>query len=182
MCRKPKSTTSSKCARRVTLLIALICVGVSIVANAKREDARQPITIEADKAKVDEKQGLSTYTGNVLLRQGSIQIKSDELEVYSKDGGLDKLVAKGKPVIYLQSGDAEKGDIVGEAYKMEYFASEGKLILLDNAKLSQGQNMFSGNRIAYDTQQEIVSAAVSATGTQRVQVTIQPKQPKPEDQ
>lgn len=163
------------------LLLAFICIGIAGNAYARREDSQQPITIEADKAKVDEKKGVSTYTGNVLLRQGSIQIKSDELQVLSKNGGLDKLVATGKPVIYLQSGDVEKGDIVGEAYKMEYFANEGKLILLENAKLSQGQNMFSGNRIAYDTQKEIVSAAVSEQGTQRVQVTIQPKQ-KPEDQ
>ena len=172
MCRKAEN----KLQWIVTCLSALLLFGASHCVFAKHEDSQQPITIEADKAKVDEKKGISTYTGNVLLRQGSIQIKSDELKVISKDGGLDKLVATGKPVIYLQSGDAEKGDIVGEAYQMEYFALEGKLILLENAKLSQGPNMFSGNRIAYDTQKEIVSAAVSEQGTQRVQVTIQPKQ------
>ena len=147
MCRK----SDSRACWLVILLATFLSMAMPDIASAKQEDSQQPITIEADKAKVDEKQGLSTYTGNVLLRQGSIQIKSDELHVYSKGGALEKLVATGKPVIYLQAGNAEKGDIVGEAYTMEYFANEGKLILLENAKLSQGQNMFSGNRIAYDT-------------------------------
>jgi lipopolysaccharide export system protein LptA len=158
------------------LLTAALLFGASPTAVvASPQDTREPITIEADKAKVDEKQGISTYTGNVLLRQGGIQIKAETLTVHSLEGELEKVVATGAPVTYFQKGDAEASDISGEARRMEYFANENRLVLLESAKLSQGPNQFKGNRITYDTLREVVSATVSETGKDRVQVTIQPK-------
>ena len=138
-------------------------------------DSQQPITIEADQAKVDEKQGISTYSGHVVLHQGGIQIKADQLMVYSHEGELEKMIATGKPVTYHQKGDTATNDISGEAERMEYYAKENRLVLLESAMLSQGPNQFSGNRITYDTEREVVSATVSETGKERVQVTIQPK-------
>ena len=145
-------------------LVAMLLLTPSLVCAAAQDTQQpQPITIEADKAKVDEKQGLSIYTGHVVLRQGGIQIHGD------------KLVATGKPVVYSQKGETNATDITGEAERMEYYASQNQLILLESAKLSQGPNQFSGNRITYDTQRQVVSATVSETGKERVQVTIQPK-------
>ena len=178
----PRHTLQRSKRSVVFVLILLMSLCLLTPAHAKPEDSEQPITIEADRAKVDEKKGESIYSGNVLLMQGGIQIKADELIVRSKNGELDRLIATGKPVIYSQQGTSDKGNIVGEAYKMEYFADEGKLILLNNAKLSQGMNLFKGNRISYDTKLEVVSATVSDSGKQRVQVTIQPKSIKSEDE
>lgn len=162
------------------ILTLLLSLALCPLASAKPGDSDQPITIEADEATIDEKKGMSTYSGHVLLRQGGIRINASQLIVYSSDGKLDRLVATGTPVIYVQQGEADKGDIVGEAQKMEYFANDGQLVLLDNAKLEQGRNRFTGNRIAYDTQREVVTAAVSKTGKERVQVTIHPR-PKTTD-
>lgn len=157
-------------------LVAMLLLTPSLVCAAAQDTQQpQPITIEADKAKVDEKQGLSIYSGHVVLQQGGIQIHGDQLMVYSHKGTLDKLVATGKPVVYSQKGETNATDITGEAERMEYYASQNQLILLESAKLSQGPNQFSGNRITYDTQRHVVSATVSETGKERVQVTIQPK-------
>lgn len=163
-------------------LLTLSLLGLSLLLPsitslaASPKDSQQPITIEADQAKIDEKQGISTYTGHVVLHRGGIQIRGDKLMVYSHKGGLEKLVATGKPVTYFQKGETKANDITGEALRMEYFAGNNKLILLDSAKLSQGLNQFSGNRITYDTHRQVVSATVSESGKERVQVTIQPKQ------
>jgi len=152
----------------------LLVTGLPAIAGPQ-QDAQKPITIEADKAKIDEKQGLSTYTGHVVLKQGGIRINGDQLMVYSHKGALEKLVATGQPVVYFQKGETDATDITGQAERMEYYASKNELILLESAKLSQGPNQFSGNRITYDTQRKVVSATVSETGKERVQVTIQPK-------
>ena len=151
------------------MVLMLCCTGLWAKEN------QQPITIEADRATLDEKKGISTYSGHVLLTQGDIKINADKLIVHSKKGDLSHVTALGTPVRYLQKGKQTSEDITGEANTMEYFAQEKRLLLLENAKLTQGGNAFSGNRIDYDTQKEVVTAAVAESGEQRVQVTIQPQ-------
>jgi lipopolysaccharide export system protein LptA len=147
-------------------------MGVSIQVALGAEEA--PITIEADRATLSEKQGVSTYTGNVLLTQGGIKINADKVIVHHEQGQLTHVTATGTPVQYYQQGETQELDIHGEANTMEYFAMEERLLLLESAKLTQGGNAFSGNRIEYDTQREVVTAAVAESGEERVQVTIQP--------
>ncbi|KPJ95554.1 MAG: hypothetical protein AMJ53_02525 [Gammaproteobacteria bacterium SG8_11] len=138
-----------------------------------------PITIEADHATISEKVGVSTYSGNVVLTQGEIKINADSVIVHHENGALTHVTAVGKPVKYYQQGETRELDIYGEANTMEYFAMEERLLLLDSAKLTQGGNVFSGNRIDYDTQREVVTAAVSESGEERVHITIQPKTLQP---
>lgn len=164
----------SCCHKLCTPLLAVIVLSLSSTSVSAASKTK-PITIEADRATLDEKQGVSTYTGHVLLTQGGIKINADTLIVHSKKGELSHVTAVGKPVRYVQKGQVTNEDILGEANTMEYFAKEKRLLLLENAKLTQGGNAFSGNRIDYDTQKEVVTAAVSESGEQRVQVTIQPK-------
>lgn len=148
----------------------LFTLGVNM-AQAAKDD---PITIEADRATLSEKQGVSTYTGNVVLTQGGIKITADKVIVHHDSGELTHVTALGTPVQYYQQGESPEKDIHGEAKTMEYFADEQRLLLVDSAKLTQGGNAFSGNRIEYDTQREVVTAAVAESGEERVQVTIQP--------
>ena len=148
----------------------LLCVSTEVVLGAEDD----PITIEADRATLSEKQGISTYTGNVVLTQGGIKINADKVIVHHEEGKLTHVTAVGEPVQYYQQGEIPEHDIHGEAKTMEYFADEQRLLLLDSAKLTQGGNAFSGNRIEYDTQREVVTAAVAESGEERVQVTIQP--------
>ena len=158
----------------------LLAMGTPVVLSAEND----PITIEADHATLSEKQGLSTYSGNVVLTQGDIKINADEIIVHHEQGELTHVTARGLPVKYHQQGETQELDIHGEANTMEYFAAEERLLLLDSAKLTQGGNAFSGNRIEYDTQREVVTAAVAESGEERVQVTIQPNTlkapPKPQ--
>ncbi|NOZ52653.1 MAG: lipopolysaccharide transport periplasmic protein LptA [Gammaproteobacteria bacterium] len=160
---------------RVVLMLlsvfAVLFVG-DIRAEIKAAETT-PINIEADKATLSEKQGKSVYSGNVILTQGDIRVSADVITVFSRDGKLLRITATGSPVTYQQR--SPKNDINAEARQLDYFANEERVVLLDTAKLSQGRNTFSGNRIEYHTRTEVVTAAVSAQGTQRVQVTIHPE-------
>ncbi len=164
----------------ITVVCALLLGVVSPQAVLGAED--DPITIEADRATLSEKQGVSTYTGNVILTQGGIKINADKVIVHHEQGKLTHVTATGAPVKYYQQGETQALDIHGEANTMEYFALEERLLLLDSAKLTQGGNAFSGNRIEYDTQREVVTAAVAESGEERVQVTIQPNTLRPPQQ
>lgn len=155
------------------LIAGLIFIATAVSAESK--PAPDPINIDADNAKVIEKEGKSIYSGNVILIQGNTKVTADVVTVLSKDGKLSQIIAEGKPVTYHQTNKPKAEDIRGEADRVDYFAGEQRIVLLNNAKLSQGRNVFSGNRIEYNAATEIVTASQSETGKERVRVTIQPE-------
>ncbi len=151
-------------------------------ALAADKTQRDPVTIEADSAVFDERQGQSIYTGHVIITQAEMQIRADEVTVYTKEDALQRIVATGEPVHFRQQREGEK-EIHGEARRLDYRADDEHLLLQDQAWLTQGGNRFSGQRIEYDMLRERVTAAQAEDGSQRVRVTIQPKakSPPPED-
>jgi lipopolysaccharide export system protein LptA len=136
---------------------------------------RQPINIEADNAKIIEKEGKSVYKGNVLLIQGTTRMTADIVTVYSRDNKLVRIIAKGSPVTYHKSSTAESEDLSGQANVLEYLAEQQRIVLTEGAKLTQGRTAFSGNRIEYNIKTDVVTAQTSESGKERVQVTIQPE-------
>jgi len=173
--------------------LLLLIASLGSVAFAGTDDTQEPIHIEADQAEIQELQGVMTYTGHVLLKQGGIEVRADTVVVYSKEGEVQRITAQGQPVHYLQkqpqNNDTTK-EIKGVSQRMEYRASDKRLLLLGNAEFWQGENRFSGNRIQYDpeTQRVIANAgddagagATSQPGAKppRVTVTIQPKKKTP---
>ena len=159
--------------QQLFLIVTSLLLGlISSVANGASKD---PINIEADNAKIIEKEGKSVYTGNVILIQGDTRMSADSVTVYSVNGKLTQIIAKGNPVRYEDKGENENSNIEGEANLLEYHTGENRILLLDNARLSQGRTQFSGNRIEYNTATDIVTAEVSKTGSERVQVIIEPE-------
>lgn len=163
-------------------LIFLLCIAISVeLAIASSEDTQQPITIEADRAVLDEKKQTSTYTGNVILRQGGIEVKADTVTVYTTEGRLQRVIAEGDPVHYQQQ-QKNDSDIRGVSQRMEYESESNRVLLLDGAELWQGGNRFSGKRIQFDPEQEKVIATGDPNGAEseskRVQITLQPQSSK----
>ena len=162
------------------LLLSTACgLWFAQATAAEPEQAAQdkPITIEADSAELDERKGLSIYTGHVVIRREDIRIEAHRVTLTSGQGGLQSMVAEGSadgPVRLYQQRQGQE-DIEGESMRLEYDADSNSLLLLDHAWLRQGLNRFSGKRIEYDIRQEKVIASQGEGGQQRVTVTIQPK-------
>ena len=154
---------------------AVILLLMVTALSAETKPPTEPINIAADNAKVLEKEGKSVYSGNVVLIQGTTKVTADRITVLSKDGKLSRIVAEGKPVTYHQKNQPKAADIKGEAERVDYFAFEKRIVLVNNAKLTQGKNVFSGNRIEYNAISEVVTARQSKSGKERVRVTIQPE-------
>ncbi|MEE8379825.1 MAG: lipopolysaccharide transport periplasmic protein LptA, partial [Gammaproteobacteria bacterium] len=128
----------------------LLCVPLAI---ASTEDTKQPITIESDRAVLDERKQISIYTGNVILKQGGVEVKANTITVYAKEGRLHRVVAEGDPVHYQQQ-QKDSEDIRGVSQRMEYETETNRVQLLGDAELWQGGNRFIGKRIQYDPGQE----------------------------
>ena len=170
--------------------LVLIWVIFSLVCSAEvlalASDRDQPIELEADTADIDDLKGISIYTGNVVLVQGSMVIKAHKLTLYNDNNKeLEKAVAegtKGKLATFKQRPEGKDKDFRARASTMIYYLKKDKIHLLKNAFVWQGGDTFSGDKIIYDTKRETVVAKskkdkhgqpIKSGG--RVKVTIQPK-------
>ena len=161
-------------ARRISIGLLSLCLLAPQVALALRSDKDQPIHIAADRANINAKQGVSIYQGNVRVIRGSMHLEADTVTVYSTQNTIKKIIAVGNPVHFRELPDNNKSMIRATAQRMEYYADQNKVILLDHAVVWQGTNKFSSQRIVYDTVQDIVTAGQQGSGTQRVHITIVP--------
>ena len=172
--------------RKVRLLSILLAVFGS-QCMALTTDSEQPIEIEADFAELDDEEGTTLYVGNVIVIQGSIRMTGDQLRVnFTEDRDLKEVYLEGQPATFKQTPDDAVHDVEGEALMMEYHALKNLLFLIEKAKVTQGERLFQGHRINYDTEKSIITARSSRAGkadkderrketSGRVRIIIPPK-------
>ena len=160
-------------AKSLAVIINLTCLLFSVNALALQSDRQQPINVEADRASINKKTGTSTYSGHVIVQQGSMRITADKLTVYTRKGKLEKMLAQGKPAEFKQRAEKGNKDISAIAESMTFHANDKIIIFEQGAKLSQGANTFSSNRIIYNQAKDTVDAG-KKSGGDRVTITIQP--------
>lgn len=156
---------------RANPLLALVLMLACHAAPALESDRQQPIELAADSVDIDEGRGLSTYRGDVDLRQGSIRLRADVVTVYQKGRKPSKIVAEGGPVKFEQR--ATKGPVKGEARRIEYEVGSENLLLVGDAVLIQGNDSMRSDRIVYDRVKSVVKAGAAADGKQRVRISIE---------
>lgn len=153
-------------------------------AAALEGDARQPISVLADSAEFNPGQGIATYTGNVLIVQGSLKVDAHKVTVFRKNSGeIDKIIAEGKTKrVHLQQQPTPE-DAVVSAFAMTiiYQASLQQVELNQQAELENGQDRFSGERIRYHLQDKRIQAwgqsesQETASSDGRVKIILFPK-------
>lgn len=167
--------------RRIDYVRMILSAGLLLVATAAaalKSDRNQAIKIEADHVEINEKTQISHYRGNVLMEQGSLKIKANEVTVYIKDSVLYRLTIQGNPAYFEQVPDNKKELVKSRAKYMEYFATQQRLILKQDAEVLQGLNQFRGDQIEYDTLTSTVRANKDADSDSRVRAIIQPNDKK----
>lgn len=157
--------------RFLTLLLGAWCASVAALSG----DASSPIDITADAVEIDDGRHTSTYTGKVEVQQGSMRLLADRVTVYHQPSRQpNRIIATGAPVRYWQKTD-DGQEVKAEARRMEYSAAREEILLIDRARLIQGRDSFSSDRILYDRGKAVVKAGASAHGRQRVHISITPK-------
>jgi lipopolysaccharide export system protein LptA len=152
------------------LFLALM---IPVIGFGLPEDKDQPIELEADRAQYDQKTGISIYEGNVIVTQGSMRLKSDVMTVYTKDGTVQTIEATGKPATFRYLPQVGDEEVNGVGQQVDYDAIKGLIIVTKSARFTQGQDVFTGERVEYDINTDVVKAG-SDDGS-RVKFIIQPK-------
>ncbi|MBE0469328.1 MAG: lipopolysaccharide transport periplasmic protein LptA [Methyloprofundus sp.] len=142
---------------------------------ALESDNKQPITIESDSGFYDDKKGLSTYTGKVVIIQGSMRLDADKVVVYLENREINKMIATGAPVKFQQTPEAGKEEVHGNSLIAEYYPKNELLVMMQKAVVWQGGNSTASERIEYDRVSEVVKAGQVGSSSKRVHVILQPK-------
>lgn len=161
----------------LSLAMALLALLWGPALSAKSSDKNQPLQIQADKVEIRELEGTSTYSGNVKIDQGTLQISGDLIVIHNTEGTIQRILVTGTPASFRQLNDNDQV-VSASAEKLEYLADDGQLLLQNQATLIQGPNRFTSDHIIYDTQQDIVQAGGNTEDPQqpeRVSITIHPQ-------
>lgn len=149
--------------------------------HAEEADRDQPIELEADTVTVNDAKKISIYSGNVILNQGSLQIKADKMIVREDVEGFQHSTSTGNPTTFKQKRTGKNEWMQGSAQRIEYNGRMDKVQLYTNAWVKRGEDIVNGDYISYDANAEYAEviggtkANPNGTANSRVKATIQPK-------
>ena len=167
-------------------LISSVCMAVALGLSspvwALTSDSKQPLHLEADSAKINNDTGVSVYTGNVKVSQGSMQLLGHIVTIYFKKNKIVKVVSVGDRkhrAFYTEEQEQDKGHIKAWGDTIIYNVGSGTIDLQHHAKVTRPGEMFTGDFIVYNKQAQTVNARSSEGNKQRVQIVLQSKSDSP---
>lgn len=164
-----------------TNLLSFLLMLLSLTAYAEKADRDQPIDLEADSLSTNDAKKISTYTGNVILTQGTLVIHADKLVVHEDKQGFQHSTSTGNPTTFKQKQEGKNEYIEGSAQRIEYDGRMDKVQLYTRAWVKRGLDVVHGDYIMYDANAEyaeVIGGGQTATPDApkgRVRAVIQPK-------
>ena len=171
--------------RSVLFTPALVMVGLLMgytPAHAEKADKTKPVNLEADTVTMDDINKTSLYMGNVILIQGTLVLRADQVQARQNDQGLQSVTAIGRPVAFRQKTDGRDEYLEGYADRMEFDNVTSQLELIGNARLRRGQDELRGAQISYNGNTEfykVVGQLNAQAPAGRVRAVIRPKAAAP---
>ena len=174
----------------VKFIFAYLCL-LSISPSyvfAEKADRDKPIELESDTMTSDDSKNTSVYTGNVILTQGTLLIKADELTIREDNQGFQHSTSTGNPTSFKQKREGKNEYIEGSAQRIEYDGRMDKVHLYSKAWVKKGEDVVYGDYIMYDANAEFAKAMSVNTKNKagetvpggRTRAIIQPKK-KPQE-
>jgi lipopolysaccharide export system protein LptA len=123
----------------VASFVAVLCLATS--AQAERADRTRPMVIDSDgkqAATVDLNRKLSVLSGNVVITQGSLQVKADKVEIREEAPGRYQATARGaegRPATFRQKRDRLDEYVEADAERIEYDGNAERVRFVGNAHL-----------------------------------------------
>lgn len=160
---------------KLSHLSLIACLFAAPSAFALSTDTDQPIYIDSDSQHLDMKSHRVTFSGDVKLKQGSININAEKVIVIRNpaDDSLKQIQAFGNPATFSQLTDEGK-TLKGQAKELYYKVASDELTMVTDAQLSQDESLIRGKTITY----KISSQKLMADGgkNERVTTVLQPSQ------
>ena len=147
-------------------LVLTVAILTTFQVVALSTDKDQPIEIEADAAELDDQTGITIYSGNVIVTQGSMRLHGNKLTItYNDDNSLKTASMLGTPASFKQVPDNKsQGEIDGKGIQIDYLATDNMLVMTEEAELTQSGKLFKAYKIEYDTEKSKMIARKAVAG------------------
>jgi lipopolysaccharide export system protein LptA len=184
---RPRPPAAADRLRRTRGALAAVCalaaafVLAALPAAAEKADRDKPVNLEADRVTIDDAKQLAVFEGNVVLTQGTLQIRGDRMEVRQDKEGFKQGTTWGNPASFRQKREGYDEYIEGWAARIEYDGRVETLQMFTRAQLKRAQDEVRGDYISYDARSEFFQVtggpktATSGKPGGRVRAVIQPK-------
>lgn len=173
-----RQTSGQRRNKACRALIPLLLALTPSFASGFDLDSDTPIRVSADSARLDDGQGIATYTGTVEMNQGNSRLTADRVVLYRNDVGVRRIEADGEPARYRQPAANGEGETDAEALTITWSADDNRVTFEREAVITQDGNVFRGDLIHYNSVERVVTAEGSAEGSDgsgRVEMVIQPR-------
>ena len=172
--------------KTLSLTAAALLTALAMPAYAEKADREKPINLEADRISIDDIKKQQVFEGNVILTQGTMQIRTNRLVVTQDADGFQKGVATGGVnglARFKQKREGSDDYVEGEGERIEHDAREEKTEFFVRAWVKSGLDEVKGQYISYDalTEKYVVTNGTGQTKSAkgeaqaRVRAIIQPK-------
>lgn len=170
-----KQRSSLSILKHVVLGVGLSAV--SVMSFALPSDRNQPISLMADRATYNEKTGVTTYSGNVIIEQGTMKLQAANIVAnLNSKKQISTVTASGSPAKFQQQLESNRGVAHGQGQKILYNAESGILTLTGNAYLYQDGSSIRGDNLKYSMNKGDIEVNSNSGGGSkgRVQIVIPP--------
>lgn len=170
-------------------LLAVLTLAGAAPASADSNDRTKPLTLESDKpCTVDLVRQVSVCSGNVVIAQGTLQIRADRVELRETADGYRQAIAiggGGAPALYRQRRDGSEEHIEGSADRIEYDSRADTLRFVGKAQVRRLRGAvpseeIQGSLILWDNTAELFTvqggAATPGNPTGRVRAVLAPRE------
>ncbi|AFP85511.1 lipopolysaccharide transport periplasmic protein LptA [secondary endosymbiont of Heteropsylla cubana] len=154
------------------LLFILFIVVFSPPVQALTSDNQEPIYIDSKKQEINMLANTATLRGEVIIRQGSMNIYADKVMVTHYNDKLRNIIIEGygNPVSFHQLQDHGKL-LHGRAQKVRYESATCRVIFIGNAYLEHLSSNIQGDQITCLLNKKQIKA-VGSKGKQVTSVLI----------
>jgi lipopolysaccharide export system protein LptA len=178
----------------LSLNLCRICAAAGLLAallpgaSAEKADRTKPMMVEADKpGTIDLQNQVVVFNGNVVIAQGTLQIRAEKVEVRERADGTRGAAAIGVPgrqVTLRQKRDGVDEFLEGLADRIEYDSKGDTLKFIGNASVRRMRSgvladEITGAQIVWDNTTEqfnVQGGAVSPSNpTGRVRAVFAPR-------
>jgi lipopolysaccharide export system protein LptA len=159
-------------------VLRLGLAGVLFGALAQVDAADEPVSVRAADVELNQKTGVATYRGRVVMNQGDMTLNADWLEATMRGRDVDVVRATGNPAGASQRAPGGDTTTVTAAH-LHYHANTRTLELTDNVELRRGADVFRGATGRYDLNSGRFEARGNPARGERVSAVIQPRPETP---
>ncbi len=175
---------SKKMGNKLTKLIAFACIYIlhANLSFALENDSSEPLELKANSADINQGEHTGKYIGEIEFDQGTTHIRADK--AITQTDANNKLSAaiiygnKTNQAHYWSNIAKDKPALHAYADIIKYYPDKKIIELIGNARIEQGENLFTAPKIIYDIQKQHIVSTSMQNNKQKTIIIFHPPRKK----